>query len=95
MTRQGSDRVESAVAVAPCGASGHPASMADGTEAGPDELFWQIVEVLHVPRSLAEQELARSRSDVANGAVRPGDPAEPYALAWRRIRTRWAGRELA
>jgi len=63
--------------------------MADGTEAGPGELFWQIVEVLQVPRSLAERELARSRCDVANGVVRPGDPAEPYALAWRRIRTRW------
>ncbi|GHE84943.1 hypothetical protein GCM10017786_16040 [Amycolatopsis deserti] len=95
MTRPGSDRVESGVAVAEPGGSRHPASMADGTEAGPGELFWQIVEVLHVPRSLAERELARSRSDVANGVIRPGDPAEPYALAWRRIRTQWAGQELA
>ena len=45
--------------------------------------------------SLAEQELARSRSDVANGIVRPGDPAEPYALAWRRIRSQLAGQNLA
>lgn len=95
MTRPGSDRVESGVAVAEAGGSRHSASMADGTEAGPGELFWQIVEVLHVPRSLAEQELARSRSDVANGIVRPGDPAEPYALAWRRIRSQWAGQNLA
>ncbi len=95
MTRPGSDRVESGVAVAEAGASRHSASMADGTEAGPGELFWQIVEVLHVPRSLAERELARSRSDVANGIVRPGDPAEPYALAWRRIRSQWAGQNLA
>ena len=89
MTRPGSDRVESGVAVAGSARTRHPASMADGTEAGPGELFWQIVEVLQVPRSLAERELARSRCDVANGVVRPGDPAEPYALAWRRIRTRW------
>lgn len=95
MTRPGSDRVESGVAVAAAGGRRHPACMADGTEAGPGELFWQIVEVLHVPRSLAERELARSRSDVANGVIRPGDPAEPYALAWRRIRTQWAGQELA
>ncbi len=95
MTRPGSDRVESGVAVAEAGGSRHSASMADGTEAGPGELFWQIVEVLHVPRSLAEQELARSRSDVAKGIVRPGDPAEPYALAWRRIRSQLAGQNLA